>query len=170
MIALMHPPSRSYIDPWTGQIFGDGGIDYYLHPKLIPDPLVGGVKGGVIMSKLGNETAKYAKNTSPFSVDLALDLLFERAELGRATWKLMWVWSSPSRSKMVVLRLRSYCKRHTMTLRYPEVRTPASIMKSAPENYWSIQHQMNEKHWTHTCTWARDYTHAVNVQLNFKNC
>jgi len=89
MIALMHPPSRSYIDPWTGQIFGDGGIDYYLHPKLIPDPLVGGVKGGVIMSKLGNETAKYAKNTSPFSVDLALDLLFERAELGRATWKLM---------------------------------------------------------------------------------
>ncbi|KAF8802635.1 hypothetical protein BYT27DRAFT_7172698 [Phlegmacium glaucopus] len=69
MIALMHPPSRSYIDPWTGQIFGDGSIKDYPHPKLIPGTPAGGVEGGVIMSKLGNETAK--------------------AALGRATWKLL---------------------------------------------------------------------------------
>ncbi|KAF8190839.1 ERV/ALR sulfhydryl oxidase domain-containing protein [Pholiota molesta] len=59
-IALMHPPSRSYMDPWSGQLFGEGGVQ---------PPPVSGVKGGVIMSKLGNETAK--------------------AALGRATWKLL---------------------------------------------------------------------------------
>ena len=55
----MHPPSRSYIDPWTDQVFGEGGVENMLHPSLSPKPAVGGVKGGVIMAKLGNETAKY---------------------------------------------------------------------------------------------------------------
>ncbi|KAH7883249.1 ERV/ALR sulfhydryl oxidase domain-containing protein [Phlebopus sp. FC_14] len=82
-VAFLHPPSRAYIDPWTGEFFGEGGVEKDLHilpypghvpPNTSSSPEV----GGVIMSKLGNETAK--------------------AELGRATWKLL----------------------HTMTLRYPE--------------------------------------------------
>jgi len=73
-ISFVHPPTRSYIDPWTGQLFGEGGVEQYWQVHPSPDV----VKGGVIMTKLGNSTAK--------------------AELGRATWKLL----------------------HTMTLRYPE--------------------------------------------------
>ncbi|KIM36749.1 hypothetical protein M413DRAFT_448887 [Hebeloma cylindrosporum] len=70
MIALVHPPSRSYIDPWTGQLFGEGGVEQMLQSQVCNNhPKIGGVKGGVIMGKLGNETAK--------------------AALGRATWKLL---------------------------------------------------------------------------------
>ncbi|KAF9444054.1 hypothetical protein P691DRAFT_737042 [Macrolepiota fuliginosa MF-IS2] len=74
MLAMLHPPSRAYIDPWTGQLFGEGGVEKTWHPSNVPGkdhppmPVVG-VEGGVIMSKLGNETAK--------------------AALGRATWKLL---------------------------------------------------------------------------------
>ena len=66
-IALIHPPARSYIDPWTGEFFGEGGVEKQLHDL----PAIHGesVHGGVIMAKLGNATAK--------------------AELGRATWKLL---------------------------------------------------------------------------------
>ncbi|KDR75492.1 hypothetical protein GALMADRAFT_68598 [Galerina marginata CBS 339.88] len=70
MIALVHPPSRSYIDPWTGQLFGEGGVEKMLHSETSPKtPKIKGVEGGVIMGKLGNATAK--------------------AALGRATWKLL---------------------------------------------------------------------------------
>ncbi|KAJ3565186.1 hypothetical protein NP233_g7802 [Leucocoprinus birnbaumii] len=77
MLAMLHPPSRAYIDPWTGQLFGEGGVEKSWNPThFLPGkanspvtlPLAG-VEGGVIMPKLGNETAK--------------------AALGRATWKLM---------------------------------------------------------------------------------
>jgi len=62
MIALVHPPSRSYIDPWTGQLFGEGGVEQMLQSQVCNNPpKIGGVKGGVIMSKLGNETAKCVK-------------------------------------------------------------------------------------------------------------
>ena len=61
MVALTGLPSRSYTDPWTGQLFGEGGLEGKLHPKLDPPAQIGGVAGGVIMSKLGNETAKYAE-------------------------------------------------------------------------------------------------------------
>ncbi|KAK2462479.1 hypothetical protein APHAL10511_005449 [Amanita phalloides] len=105
MVAFLHPPARAYIDPWTGQLFGEGGVEgvwrndatkavhgYTSAPttKSRPDDgtrtgkeeLEMSVHGGVIMSKLGNATAK--------------------AALGRATWKLL----------------------HTMTLRFPEHPTP----------------------------------------------
>lgn len=64
MLAMLHPPSRAYIDPWTGQLFGEGGVEKTWHPSKLPgkdnSPMpVAGVGGGVIMSKLGNETAKY---------------------------------------------------------------------------------------------------------------
>ncbi|KAG7091199.1 hypothetical protein E1B28_010250 [Marasmius oreades] len=86
MVGFIHPPSRSYLDPWTGQLFGEGGVENTLNLNEPPQPPADSspdlsaatVKGGVIMEKLGNATAK--------------------AELGRATWKLL----------------------HTMTLRYPE--------------------------------------------------
>ncbi|KAG8221252.1 hypothetical protein J3R82DRAFT_1416 [Butyriboletus roseoflavus] len=103
-LTLFHPPSRAYIDPWTGEFFGKGGIEKDMRISILPYPMTGGATfgseseselasggkgegmkagaGGVIMSKLGNETAK--------------------AELGRSTWKLL----------------------HTMTLRYPENPTP----------------------------------------------
>lgn len=63
---MLHPQSRVYyVDPWTGSIFGEGGINA-LNP--LKDGATGHVspggvdmetlKGGVIMPKLGNETAK----------------------------------------------------------------------------------------------------------------
>jgi len=66
MVALIRSPSRNH---WTGQLFGEGGLEGELHPKHDPPTQIGGVVGNVIMSKLGNETAK--------------------AALGRATWKLL---------------------------------------------------------------------------------
>ncbi|KJA28752.1 hypothetical protein HYPSUDRAFT_33103 [Hypholoma sublateritium FD-334 SS-4] len=69
-LAMIHPPSRSYMEPWSGQIFGEGGVEKMLHDKVfVQPPIISGVKGGVIMPKLGNATAK--------------------ASLGRATWKLL---------------------------------------------------------------------------------
>ncbi|KAF4598790.1 hypothetical protein EYR38_007198 [Pleurotus pulmonarius] len=72
-IALLHPPSRAYIDPWTGELFGEGGVEQFMHrpshATAFNDQLAKGVEGGVIMGKLGNATAK--------------------AALGRATWKLI---------------------------------------------------------------------------------
>lgn len=64
MIALIRSPSRTYLDPWTGQLFGEGGLEGNLHPKLDPNARIGGVEGGVIMSKLGNETAKCVEITA----------------------------------------------------------------------------------------------------------
>jgi FAD-linked sulfhydryl oxidase len=55
----VHPPSRAYIDPWSGQLFGEGGVEKTLHPEdALKSHLGSNVKGKVIMSKLGNETAK----------------------------------------------------------------------------------------------------------------
>jgi len=75
-LVLLHPPSRVYyIDPWTGSIFGEGGVDAASSWKgsgngrsARPADLEM-FNGGVIMPKLANETA--------------------RTELGRAAWKLM---------------------------------------------------------------------------------
>ncbi|RDX44242.1 hypothetical protein OH76DRAFT_1359997 [Lentinus brumalis] len=85
-LALLHPPSRTYVDTWTGDFFGEGGF--------IPPSPEQGVRGKVIMPKLGNATAK--------------------AELGRATWKLM----------------------HTMTLRFPE--EPTQDERDALTNYFHL--------------------------------
>ena len=49
-LALLHPPSRTYVDTWTGDFFGEGGF--------IPPAPAQGVQGNVIMPKLGNATAK----------------------------------------------------------------------------------------------------------------
>ncbi|PFH46860.1 hypothetical protein AMATHDRAFT_68892 [Amanita thiersii Skay4041] len=90
-LVFIHPPTRSYVDPWTGQLFSEGGVERFLYKDKKPtsldthaDTIIedANLHGGVIMSKLGNATAK--------------------AELGRATWKLL----------------------HTMTVRYPENPTP----------------------------------------------
>ncbi|KAF8870484.1 ERV/ALR sulfhydryl oxidase domain-containing protein [Infundibulicybe gibba] len=78
MVAFLHPPTRTYMDLRTGEYFGEGSVKQA--QEAGPPGPVG--EGHVIMSKLGNETAK--------------------AELGRATWKLL----------------------HTMTLRFPEKPTP----------------------------------------------
>lgn len=48
MLAFFHPPSRSYIDPWTGELFGVEG----------PGMKFKNVKGHVIAGTLGNATAK----------------------------------------------------------------------------------------------------------------
>ncbi len=84
MVAFLHPPARAYIDPWTGQLFGEGGVEGVWHngsiqtvhgyttaPILKSKPedfsgmsseeLESSVHGGVIMSKLGNATAKYVR-------------------------------------------------------------------------------------------------------------
>ena len=59
MVALMHPPSRAYIDPWTGQFFGEGGVERTFNSDANQNlPITDGGKGHVIMGKLGNATAK----------------------------------------------------------------------------------------------------------------
>ncbi|KAG8713606.1 hypothetical protein FRC09_018535, partial [Ceratobasidium sp. 395] len=60
-------PLQSYVDPLSGRIFGEGGVEQSAS-SLDSSKKIGGTHGGVIMPKLGNATAK--------------------AELGRATWKL----------------------------------------------------------------------------------
>lgn len=40
---------------WTGDYYGEGGVEQDVYHG---NPLKSGVSGGVIMSKLGNETAK----------------------------------------------------------------------------------------------------------------
>ena len=50
-LALLHPPSRTYVDTWTGDFLGEGGMMPVLSPAQ-------GAKGEVIMPKLGNATAK----------------------------------------------------------------------------------------------------------------
>jgi FAD-linked sulfhydryl oxidase len=54
MLAMLHPPLRAYVDPWTGQLFGEGGVEKSWN-RPPPEEVA---HGGVIMSKLGNETAK----------------------------------------------------------------------------------------------------------------
>ncbi|KAI0343550.1 hypothetical protein BDW22DRAFT_1406779 [Trametopsis cervina] len=93
-LVMLHPPSRAYMDPWTGDLFGEGGVEKDLHAKPPSDDVSRVAQGGVIMGKLGNATAK--------------------AELGRATWKLI----------------------HTMTLRYPE--TPTQDERDALDNYFHL--------------------------------
>ena len=62
-LLLLHEPTRkTYVDPYTGILFDDGGVqeDYLADKspvKPAPEPLQG-VHGDVIMGKLGNETAK----------------------------------------------------------------------------------------------------------------
>ncbi|KAJ6631498.1 ERV/ALR sulfhydryl oxidase domain-containing protein [Mycena sp. CBHHK59/15] len=71
-VTFLHPPSRAYIDPWTGELFGEGGMEQTLRTSKgvgKSNPPILGTDGGVIMPKLSNATAK--------------------AALGRATWKLL---------------------------------------------------------------------------------
>ncbi|KAJ7807876.1 ERV/ALR sulfhydryl oxidase domain-containing protein [Mycena olivaceomarginata] len=94
-VTFFHPPSRAYIDPWSGELFGEGGMEQSLRTSTPhPNPPILGADGGVIMPKLGNATAK--------------------AELGRATWKLL----------------------HTMTLRYPE--KPTQDERDALSSYFHL--------------------------------
>ncbi|TDL18009.1 hypothetical protein BD410DRAFT_793695 [Rickenella mellea] len=121
---ILNAPSKSYLDPASGNVFGEGGVEgeLMLRGRPVRKPPSGpvaavaaaqaaakagegggeeemkkieGVEGGVIMSKLGNETAK--------------------AALGQATWKLM----------------------HTMTLRYPE--SPTQDERDALKSYFYLQ-------------------------------
>ncbi|KAI0684845.1 ERV/ALR sulfhydryl oxidase domain-containing protein [Cytidiella melzeri] len=93
-LAMLHAPSRAYIDPWTGDLFGEGGVEQDLRISPNAATVAESVHGGVIMSKLGNATAK--------------------AELGRATWKLL----------------------HTMTLRFPE--KPTQDERDALGSYFHL--------------------------------
>jgi len=70
---FLHHSVPPYLDPRTGALFDDGGVEKDFHALPIqvhdPPPAIPHATGGVIMSKLGNETTK--------------------AALGRATWKLL---------------------------------------------------------------------------------
>ncbi|GAB1522459.1 hypothetical protein RhiTH_005577 [Rhizoctonia solani] len=52
-----HHPLQSYVDPLTGKIFGEGGVEKSGSNTLTGHE-ISGVRGGVIMPKLGNATAK----------------------------------------------------------------------------------------------------------------
>ncbi|KAF8525975.1 ERV/ALR sulfhydryl oxidase domain-containing protein [Hysterangium stoloniferum] len=62
---VLRRPISAYRDPWSGNIFGGGGVDIHEDDTLSNM----GIDGGIIMGKLENATAK--------------------AALGRATWKLL---------------------------------------------------------------------------------
>lgn len=72
-VTLLHHPASNHVDLQIGEVFGDGGVEKEFHALPVPihdsPPAVSHATGSVIMSKLGNETAK--------------------AALGRATWKLL---------------------------------------------------------------------------------
>lgn len=61
MLGLFHSPTRSYIDPWSDNLFHEGTPDLVTLPnsKILNNVPINGVEGGVIMEKFGNETAKY---------------------------------------------------------------------------------------------------------------
>lgn len=56
---MLHPPSRAYIDPWTGELFGEGGVEKDLRVPGSKGSTPESAHGEVIMTKLGNATAKY---------------------------------------------------------------------------------------------------------------
>ena len=59
MLGFLHPRSLTYLDPWTGQLFGEGGVEKSLlnsPGSLLLAPHI--VHGTVIMPKLENATAK----------------------------------------------------------------------------------------------------------------
>ncbi|KLO15085.1 hypothetical protein SCHPADRAFT_927368 [Schizopora paradoxa] len=62
---VFHEPTRTYLDPSTGNVYDDESV----HKTVDNKPPIRDFGGGVIMPKLGNETAKRA--------------------LGQAAWKLM---------------------------------------------------------------------------------
>jgi hypothetical protein len=116
-LVLFHPPesARTYLDPITGAVFGEGGVerdlDLYAQPDLRQpmDPIVRDAQTvatrpaeerveGSVMPALRNETA--------------------RKELGRATWRLM----------------------HTMTLRFPE--KPTQDERKALNDYFHLMGQL----------------------------
>ncbi|KAH9966280.1 ERV/ALR sulfhydryl oxidase domain-containing protein [Russula compacta] len=72
-VTLLHQPIPAYLDLRTGTVFREDGVEKEFHalPVQLHDrpPSIPYVTGGVIMSKLGNETTK--------------------AALGRAAWKLL---------------------------------------------------------------------------------
>jgi hypothetical protein len=59
-LAFFNGPSRAYVDHWTGDLYGAGGVERGLSksPKDAAALAKEVVGGGVIMSKLGNATAK----------------------------------------------------------------------------------------------------------------
>ena len=63
LLVLHEPTRKTYVDPYTGILFDDGGVqEDYLADKVVAvnptsKPLEA-VHGDVIMGKLGNETAK----------------------------------------------------------------------------------------------------------------
>ena len=66
-LAFMHHPSHAYLEPWSGQMFGEGGVEKSLpRPTGASEHSTNHIHGDVIMPKLGNETAKCAlfSNTS----------------------------------------------------------------------------------------------------------
>ena len=112
-LGVLHPQSKQYLDPWSGDQFGEGGVEQHLAIK--PGEEV--VKGKPIMQKLGNETAKC------------------RTLMTLHSWADHWFsgrsWEGRLGSYCGFKSLPSACialsyspDRHTMTLRYPEVIQP----------------------------------------------
>ncbi|KAG6873548.1 hypothetical protein C0995_014418 [Termitomyces sp. Mi166 len=60
-ITALLPNPMSYVDPWTGNLFGEGGVEKSLSrpPADSSSPPPSNVYGTVIMPKLGNATAKH---------------------------------------------------------------------------------------------------------------
>ena len=57
-LLMFHEPTRTYFDPLTGNLFEDAGVVHDVDTVTGGSTQIKGVNGGVIMPKLGNETAK----------------------------------------------------------------------------------------------------------------
>ena len=55
---VLHEPTRTYLDPLTGRLFDDGGVERDIAQRPHNADKYG-PGGSVIMPKLGNETAKW---------------------------------------------------------------------------------------------------------------
>ena len=64
---MFHEPTRTYFDPLTGNLFEDAGVVHDVDTVIGGSTQIKGVNGGVIMPKLGNETAKCVFCSSPVS-------------------------------------------------------------------------------------------------------
>ena len=52
---VVNPSSRAFVDPFTGKLFGEGGFEPHIGDVELDKEAL---HGGVIMGKMGNETAK----------------------------------------------------------------------------------------------------------------
>ncbi|THH18681.1 hypothetical protein EW146_g2343 [Bondarzewia mesenterica] len=149
-LAVLHAPSRAYIDPWTGDLFGEGGVENQLHAlqPLVPQ-VDSAAHGGVIMSKLGNETAKRVEASQStlepprrsrimvyFSAIVNFAVSRHEADIFTTANAFLSLMLRVSLCSWAALGRATWKLLHTMTLRYPE--SPTQDERDALFSYFHL--------------------------------